>query len=85
MDKPSGADTLMMSIGAITIGAPFAFVGIILCFTVWGILPGIVLIIFSGVPLYMVQKRSIEKKVNYEMRDHPMNDEEPPWNLDTDS
>lgn len=84
MDKPSGVDTLMMSIGAITIGIPFAALGIICCMSVVLIIPGIILIALSGVPLFLVQSRSITKATEYRMRDHPLyEDEEKPW-LDED-
>lgn len=82
--KPSGIDTLMMSIGAITIGIPFAAVGILLCFSVVLILPGIILIAISGVPLFLVQSRSIKRNVDYKLSDHPLTAGlEKPW-LDED-
>lgn len=82
--KPSGVETMLMSIGAIAIGMPFAAVGLFLCFTVVGIIPGFILIVMSGVPLYMVQSRSIKRNVEYGMRDHPLTAGlEKPW-LDED-
>ena len=82
MDKPSGAETFLASIGAIVIGLPFAALGLILCFSTIGIIPGAILIAISGIPLFLVQDRAVRRKVKYEWRDHPLSEEEPPWMME---
>jgi len=82
MDKPSGNETVLKSCGAIIIGIPIVAVGIIICFSVIGIVPGLILIVLGSVPLFVIQKRSIDRKVAWELRDHPLDDTPPPWVVD---
>jgi hypothetical protein len=82
MDKPSGNETVAKSCGAIIIGMPIVAIGLILCLSVIGIIPGIILIVLGSTPLFIVQKRSIEHKVAWQLRDHPLDDTPPPWIVD---
>ena len=80
MAKPSGFDTCLMSIGAIAIGMPAVAIGIFLCFSIWGIIPGIILMLLGSLPFAIVQMRSVENNVAYKLRDHALDEgEEKPW------
>lgn len=54
--------------------------GLLVCFTLLGIPIGLVMILISGLPLAIVLRRYYNKVIEWQNREHPMdNDEEVPW------
>ena len=49
-------------------GSPLVLIGLVLCVTIIGIVPGANLIVAAAWPLYRAQKRALLKEVAYERR-----------------
>jgi hypothetical protein len=63
--RPSGADTFERSSVAMLKGVPPLVTGLFSCASIWLILPGVILIIRSAVPLARVQIRAVKANIAY--------------------
>jgi hypothetical protein len=66
---------------ALFVGMPFAAAGIFFIVAEWTMPLGIVLLLMSGIPLYLVNAHHIRQKVHYQSTHEEAmpNEEEPPW------
>jgi hypothetical protein len=73
-------------VGCYAVGVPLVAAGLVLCATIVLSPVGFLLIIASGIPLYLVQKTHLRRRQEWENRDHPMPGQgAPPWLMDANS
>lgn len=79
--KPDSFGLFLVKLtGASLVGMVMAGVGLFLCLTIVGILPGVGLIIGAGLPMGIVMGRRIKSIQAWEHRDQPLQVDEPkPW------
>jgi hypothetical protein len=79
------AGFMALATGAVLLGVPFLVGGFALLFTIWGILPGIGLMLFSGVPLGMLMTRRAKQVTAWKHRDQVLPTDQPkPWYMESE-